>query len=156
MHFHLHLIFLITISFYNLVIRAKEVTMFSAARRERIINADVIYNTDIMRNFVERLECTEGKISAVIKKLLLQTGEYVSYGRFCTKMIFGGVAAFFALTLFFTTNHWQERKAILERVENIEEIAPVVSAEKKELLTKYILEITDICKTKQNVEEEEK
>ena len=147
-------IFLITMSFYNLIIKAKEITMFSGTRRARIINMDAIYTTDIMQNFVRRIERAEGKMSAVIRKLLLQAGEYMSYGRFCTKMIFGGVAAFFALALFFTTNHWQERQAILERVENIEEIAPVVSAEKKELLTKYILEITNICKTEQNVEEE--
>ena len=147
-------IFLVTISFYNLVIRAKEITLFSDAKREPMINADIIYHTDIMQSFVRRIERSEGKISESIRKLLLQAGEYVSYGRFCTRIIFGGTAAFLALALFFTTNHRQEQKAILERVENIEEIAPVVSAEKKEALTRYILEITDLCKDEQNVEEE--
>lgn len=147
-------IFLITVAIYSLIIRAKDITLFSGAVRERILNTDTICNIDMVRDFIRRIESAEGKVSTIIRNLLLKAGELVSYGRFCARMIFGGIAAFLVLAVFFTTNHWQERKSILERVENIDEIAPVVSLEKKELLSGYILEITNLCTADPTVDEE--
>jgi hypothetical protein len=68
--------------------------------------------------------------------------------------LFGGaIVIFIGLSCFFASNHTLERQAILERVENIEEIAPVVSTEKRELLAGYILEITNLCKQDLYVDE---
>jgi len=148
-------IFLTTVAVYSLITRSKEITMFSGSGKDKIINTDAVYNTEFFRKIVEQIERSEGKISKKIRMLLLRSGEYVGYGKFCARMLVSGITAFLVLVLFVSSNHWQERKTILERVENIDEIAPVVSGEKKELLTGYILEITAICRKEQYVTEED-
>lgn len=147
-------IFLLTIAVYNLVNRAKEMTLFSGLGRERILNFNTFYNIGIVRNFVRKIEGLEGKVSGMVRSLLLRAGETISFGRFCTKMIVLGITTVLIAAIFFTTNHWQERKTILTRVDNIDEIAPVAGKEKKELLSGYILEITNLCKNNPMTDEE--
>ncbi len=148
------LIFVMTIAIYDLITNAKEIALFSGINKDRIFITDIIFEWNITRKFVKRIEQSNGKISTIIRTIILQSGEHENYGKFCVKMFLKGVLAACMMMLFFTTNHLQERKAILERVENIEEIAPVVSADKKDLIEGYILEITDLCRQEQNVEQE--
>ena len=86
---------------FSMIIQAKEITLFPDAGRERLLNLDAVYNIRIVQNFVKRIGCLEGKISNAIRKLLLRAGEAVNFGRFCTKMIVGGIAAFIVLAIFF-------------------------------------------------------
>jgi len=147
-------VFVVTVVIYNLVSDAKEITLFSGIKKESVFNMDSFYRWDIIKKIVGQLEKKKGSISASIRQLILQSGENMSYGRLCFKMLCYGMMAFLAFALFFSFNHIRERKEILKSVERMDEIAPVVGEEKKEILENNILEITYMCRQKTNIDEE--
>ncbi len=148
------LVFLATILIYNMISEAKEIALLSGRRREPVWFPEILFQSRIINEIVRRLEGTRGAICKKIKKIVLQSGELLSYGRLCFRMFAWTVISFLVLAAFFSAGHTQERKNIVSSVENMQEIAPVVSEEKRDALEQYILEITEQCSRKNYVEEE--
>lgn len=148
------LVFVATLVVYNLISEAKEITFLSGRKREHIINTDILFRTETMKGIIRQLEKKGGRIRNKVKKLLLRSGEIISYGRFSFQCLCCAAAVFLILAAFVSSGHVRERKEILSHVENMDQIAPVVSDEKRELLEKYILEITELCSQESHTEKE--
>lgn len=106
-------VFAATLVIYDLIGRAKEITLFSAPGREKLIQTEWFYQSNIIAAMVNQLEQTEGKISNRIRRLLLQSGEYVSYGRLCVQMLLLAMASFLFLSVFFADLQTQEETMLL-------------------------------------------
>ena len=148
------LLFLGTVVIYNLISAAKEITILSGKKRETIWKFDSLYQIKFIKAMVSDLEGLKGRISTKIKKIILQSGESISYGKLCFQMFCYAVLSFLAIAAFFSSGHTGERKNLLTRVENMYEIAPVVSEEKREILADYILEVTAQCSKVNGAEKE--
>lgn len=148
------LIFLTTVVIYNLISEAKEITILSGKTRETVWKFDFLLQRKLIKAMVAELESMKGRIGTEIKKLLLQSGDTLSYGGLCFRMFACATASFLAMAVFFSSAHANERKELLRHVGNMNEIAPVVSGEKRQILESYILEITSECSRKNDVEEE--
>jgi len=148
------LIFFATVVIYNLISEAKEITILSGKNKEPVWKHDFVYQMKLIKTIVTELESFKGRISTKLKKLLLQSGDTLSYGRLCFRMFVYAAASFLVMAAVFSSVHANERKDILSRVENMHEIAPVASEEKRQILEKYILEITSECSRGNGVEED--
>lgn len=148
------LVFVVTVVIYNLLSAAKEITVLSATKQEQVWKIDLIFQRKFFKAILKDLERLGGRISTKIRKILLQSGEPLSYGRLSFRMFGYAVVSFLALAVFFSSGHAMERKNILSHVENMHEIAPVAGEEKRKLLENYILEITAQCSREKYVEEE--
>lgn len=148
------LIFIITIIIYKLIVEAKEMTFLSAKKQESIWKSEVLCRTKLIRKIIAEFELAKGKISIKIKKLLLQSGETITFGQLCFQMMYYAVTAFLLMTFFVSSGHTREQREILAHVDNMREIAPVVSDEKRNMLEQYILEITKLCCRKKDVKTE--
>ncbi|MBQ8633218.1 MAG: hypothetical protein IJ420_06395 [Lachnospiraceae bacterium] len=147
------LIFFATLVIYNLISDAKEIAILSGKNREAVWKADFLFQMKFTKAIVSEFEGFKGRISKKMKKLLLQSGAQLSYGRLCFRMFVYAAASFLVMAVFFSSAHTNERKDILSHVENMNEIAPVVSEEKRQILEKYILEITSECSRRDYVDE---
>lgn len=137
--------FLITIMIYQMIAKAKEITLFTAPVKERVCNVEWIYKNKLISSIIARMECMQGTFSCAIRKLLVVSGERVSYGKFCFQMCTVSVGVFLVFSAFFSGIHTKERKQILGDVESIEIIAPVASDEKRVILKEHILAVTRQC-----------
>jgi len=148
------LVFVATIVIYNLISEAKELSFLLRKNPDAVWNVEFLFKNKLVRKIIAEFESAEGRISTKIKKILLQSGETITYGRLCFQMLCYSVLAFLLTASFFSLGHTREQRDILGHVENMTEIAPVVSDEKREMLEKYILEITEWC-SRENIAEEE-
>ena len=148
------LIFVITIIIYNLIVEAKEMVFLSGKKQETIWNSDVLYRTKLIRKIIGEFESAKGKLSTKIKKLLLQSGQAITYGQLCFQMICYAVTVFLLMAAFLSSGHTREQREILVHVDNMQEIVPVVSDEKRNMLEQYILEITEVCCREKDVKTE--
>lgn len=149
------LIFALTIIIYGFLANAREIVMFTEGTREQILCFDCFYQTDTVMRIIKSLEKKESAISKFVKQLILRAGEQISYGRLCIQMLLLASVTFLSLAVFFAETHRQERKIVLEQVDNIKELFPVAGEEKKEILASYILEITDLLRRKRQIQREE-
>ncbi len=147
--------FVATLIIYGFINKAKEITLFTGTNVEKIWLLERVYRSNIISVIISQLERAKGRISCRIRRLLLLSGERISYGYFCFRIILLTISAFLSMCLFFSGIHYQERRLILERVEAIELIAPVASEEKKAGLEKCILDVVRQCIRRKKVTEEE-
>lgn len=148
------LVFILTVLIYNMVSEAKEMTFLSGKEKNSVWNFEFLFRLNLIKRIITEFEQAKGKISKKIRKLLLQSGETVIYGRLCLRMLCYAVTAYLLSAAFFCFGHVREQKFLLTHVENMQEIAPVVSEEKRKILEKYVLEITELCRADENVTEE--
>lgn len=148
------LVFLVTLFIYKLISEAKEITFLAGKKREHIINADIFFRTETMKGVIRNLEQKGGQIRTKVKKMLLKSGATVGYGRFIFQCLCCAMAMFLTLAVFVSSGHSREKQEILSYVENMDQIAPVVSNEKRQLLEKYILEITVSCSQESQIGKE--
>lgn len=146
--------FFITLAVYGMILRAKEITMFTEKADETVWNTENLYRNRWVSNIIDYMEKAKGEISNSIRKLLLMSGEKTSYGKFCFRIWITALCTYLMMAVFFSYAHSRERQMIITNVENIEAIAPVASEEKKTILADYILAVTNQCKNKQGVTEE--
>lgn len=139
------LTFGITILVYGLIIRAKELISLDERTKEYLWNTEPIYENKLVFNIIRFFDESEGKFSGFIRRLLLQAGERISYGRLCLRILTVILGGFLILTCFFTGLHGKEKKIILSDVEVIDIIAPNAGEEKKGKIKEHILSVTEQC-----------
>ena len=140
---------------YGFINKAKDIALFSEAGSEKIFNMEWLYKHPMVRAVTEKLEQQQGKLSMQIRQLLLISGEHMTYGRLCLKIVLIIICSFFLLCGFYTGLHAKERKAVLEQVDAIDMIAPVASEEKKQMLAEHIVSVTKQCIGKEEISKEE-
>ncbi|MBQ8040569.1 MAG: hypothetical protein IJ274_12020, partial [Lachnospiraceae bacterium] len=62
--------FVVTVTIYELISRAKEIALFSEAEEEKIWNLECIYKLPFITGLVKNLERTESKFSCKVRRLL--------------------------------------------------------------------------------------
>ncbi len=140
---------------YGFINKAKDIAMFSETRNEKIWNIEWIYKHPMVMSVMERLEERKGSISTKIRRLLLESGENIAYGKLCLQMLTILNCSFLLLVGFHVGLHTKERRAVLEQVDTIETIAPVASDEKKKMLSEHILTVTEVCIKQKDVSKEQ-
>lgn len=147
--------FVVTLVIYRMILTAKEIVFFAENQEEKFGFGSRFYKNELVKIIMRRLENRDGKIDRRIRRLILQSGERTSYGKICLQMILLSMGTFFWVAGFYLNSHYMEKKAILERVDSIETIAPVAGEEKQAALECYILEITNQCRLTPEITEEE-
>ncbi len=147
--------FAVTVIIYSIILQAKEIVLFTGTEEKKIWTMDGLYEISWISSIVQRFEAMEGTISDKIRKLLVQSGERISFGRICFQMSSIAVISFIVLSGFCMGTHQRERKTVLERIDAIESIAPAVSEENQKMLAEYILEVTKQCRKENSYTEEQ-
>ena len=147
--------FVVTLVIYRMILTAKEIVFFAENQEEKLWNGCRFYENELIKIIMRKLENMDGIIGRRIRTLILQSGERTSYGKLCLQMILLSIGTFLLFTGFYLNSHYVEKKAILERVDSIETIAPVAGEEKQAALKCYILEITNQCRLTPEITEEE-
>lgn len=147
--------FVVTIFIYGMILRAREITLFSGEADNKLCDLRVVYKTKAATCFIRNFNYTEGKISNGMRKLLLQSGDRTSYGELCFQMVSIAISTFLALSAFYMQMHGRERTSVLEKVDSIESIAPTASEEKQEILAGHIIAVTRQCVDVPEITEEE-
>jgi len=147
--------FMITMVVYGLIIQAKEIAFFSEERGKTLWKLEFLYKIPMFFAMIKQLENREGKIKKKTEQLIMQSGERISCGKLWFQMLILAVCSFLGMAAFFAETHRREQKAILEKVDSIDTIAPVASEEKRVVLTGHILQITKEFIGRRNVTEEE-
>lgn len=137
--------FLTTILIYNMIARAKDITLFATPVKEHVWDVEWIFRNKTISSVVFRMEHMKGPLSCKIRKLMIMAGERVSFGRFCFRVSVLSIGIFLMVSGFFAAVHERERKLVLESVESIEIIAPVASEDKRDVLEGHILAVTRQC-----------
>ena len=140
---------------YGLINKAKDIALFHENAGEALWNFRRIYDIPLVIKMAKWMDRAEGKMSGEIRKLLLLSGERITYGKFCVKMLITAGMSFLLLILFAAGVHSGERNIILERVPSIDTIAPVAGGEKKAMLSAHILAVTKQCISEGKKTEEE-
>lgn len=149
------LTFLVTVLIYKMIGRAKEIAFFTEQEPEIKTVWDRVYKNRISRIIIRKAEQSDGRIAGKVRRLLLLSGERISFGKFCVQILLITVGCLLLLCSFQSMIHVRERQSVLGKVERMDEIAPVAGDEKKQILEQYILEITEQLKKKDDVTEEE-
>ena len=82
----------------------------SGKKQETIWNSDVLYRTKLIRKIIGEFESAKGKLSTKIKKLLLQSGQAITYGQVCFQMICYEVTVFLLMAAFLSSGHTREQR----------------------------------------------
>ena len=140
---------------YGMINKAKDIVLFHGKNEEHVLNVEWMYEITGIRNLMRYFDRADGKISHGLRTLILLSGERMTYGKLCTQMaaVAGGVCLL--LLVFAAGIHGNERRVVLNGVTSIDTMFPVASEEKKEMLTKHILEVTRQCLSDKEIEEEE-
>lgn len=148
-------VFCITIFIYIMIVKAKELTFFAKGVKERLFKTEPFYYIGQVSNVIRYLDRAKGKFSYFIRRLLLQAGENVSYGRFCFRLL---LSTFCFFTVFIITGveiHKKEKEAILYGTIEMNVLLPVADEEKREIIEAHILEVTRRCINLNIVREEQ-
>ena len=147
--------FVMTVLIHRLIGQAKEIAFFADAEQNQKPGGVGIYNNLLISPLIRHFDRLDGKLPAKIRQLLLLSGERRSFGRFCVQMLLIAGTGMIVLSCFCFAVHWRERQTVLNSVETIEEIAPIASEEKRMILARHILDITNRYKREEGVTEEQ-
>lgn len=142
-----------TVVIYGFINKAKDIALYSETGGEKIWNTEWIYKNTLAASIIGYFEKMEGKISMSVRQLLLLSGEFITYGKLCFKMVTIAGCSFLLLVSFVIGLHIRERQNVLQRVDSIETIAPVASEEKKLRLSEHMLAVTKQCLSRTEVTE---
>lgn len=139
---------------YGFINRAKEIAMFVRNKEQNGRFWDWLYRHPVLQSPVRWLERRDGTFSQKVRELLLQAGEKISFAQLWIKMAGIACCSFLAAVIFVCATHIREQKTVLETVSTIESIAPLATAERRELLEQQILRLVNRYKEKPEVPEE--
>lgn len=140
--FIIALSFFVTLFCYGLMTKAKRLhyRQVDAGKRGSILG-NLFYKGSIKRMISKLEERVAGKTK--LKKMLSKVQEDIPIGVFFLKMILIGIVMFCISITFIFMVHTQNRNDLLERVDNISNIASTSNEKQKQLLAENILLLTN-------------
>jgi len=91
-----------TFFIYGMILRAKEIDLQENDNKSKLWNSEMIYNNRFVDGFIRYIERVSfGRLSSKMQKLILQSGEKISYGRLWVKILFSGFGAIIFLEIMF-------------------------------------------------------
>lgn len=132
--------FLATVAVYDAINRAKEVVFQRTGGRGSGFDRLPPYH--MLRRMMERLELGKGKLHEKIKRMLRDTGGKQSFGSFVMTMLVYMIIVTCSFTVFFSVAHAQNRKKILNEVNNIDTVVTIATANARETIKGIVLDMT--------------
>ena len=137
--------FILSFFIYGIIMKAKETTFFTNGEREQLVKTEHFYNNKFVSDITRCLDSAKGKFSCFIRQLLLRSGENISYGRFCFRILMNTFCFFVIFFLAGSEIHRKERDAILYGPVEMAVLLPVANDEKKEKIEAHIVDVVRKC-----------